>query len=102
MNEKYDEYREDICAMVPGCEKAVLQELEVKLPVSLKPAVRAGRPELECCGEPVVRCEECGCQKKEGCRLVIVQKVVVKIPVFYALDSDIREAEIECGAGCKA
>lgn len=95
MNNDYE-----MCPVRPEpdkCPKTAKCDINVSVPVDIRPGARVGRVEMECCGDPAVICEE----KKQNCiQLVVMQKVSVKIPVTYSFAYDIGKTEAECCNGC--
>lgn len=100
MNEMY-EACQSFCYDKPfECKKTAKHYLDVTVPVSIKPDADVGEIEVECCGEPVVRCSDDKKPGKDTCRLYIVQKIAVKIPVIYKLCTDVGESMTDCCGKC--
>lgn len=76
------------------CTKTAHQYAEVTLPVEIRPEVKLGNVETECCGEPTVICRE---EKHCGtCEITIIQKLCIKIPVTYKVKVCKKEEKICC------
>ncbi len=98
MKEAYEYYPECQCGREEGCEKSVKHFMELSIPVDIKPMVKTGSIESECCGEPTVICEG-HAGSSEGCRLIITQRLCVKIPLSYGIDVKTGTGLTEC-CGC--
>lgn len=80
-----------------GCTKIGYQYADVSVPVELKPNVKIGKIETECCGEPLVCCTENPAGK--GFEALITQKICIKIPIKYNVCADIGETQVNCDCG---
>lgn len=74
------------------CVKHAYQSAEVSLPIEIKPTVKVGDIETECCGEPIVQCVD----KCETSEILITQKVLIKIPLCYRFVSCVGHSEFKC------
>ena len=79
------------------CVKMGYQYANVSSPIQLKPNIKIGDIDVECCNEPVVECCDCKCDSK--CEITITQKVCIKIPICYEIDACVGESVIDCECG---
>lgn len=86
------------CPQPDECEKVAKHYIDISIPVEVKPNARVGNIEMECCGEPVVICDEEKCT--DGCGLILMQKVCIKIPLKYSFKSDVGKTFTECCPPC--
>lgn len=95
MNELYEVYPDYQGGKTDEKEKVAKHNIEIDIPVDIKPDAKVGRVEIELCGEPVVLCDDCK-KKPDSCRLVLVQKVRIKIPVKYEFKTKVGESMTDC------
>lgn len=85
-----------------GCPTVGYQDVNVMVPVAVKPYANVYPPRIKCCGAAVVttsnheyrdRCDTVCC-------FTISQKIKVEIPVVFGAKAEIGEPTAECdGAG---
>lgn len=100
--EAIQENSTDLCGCQrDDCKKTAYQYADVSVPVKLKSDAEIGDVEIECCGEPVIRC--CSGECANSCEVIITQKISIKIPVHYKVDACMGDSAISCGeeACCK-
>ena len=76
------------------CSKLVYQYADISLPMELKPDVKVGKIEMECCGEPDITCKKT--DPKDKCEFVITQKICLKIPVCYKVETCVGKKSVCC------
>lgn len=78
-----------------GCTANAYQYADVSVPVQLESSTSVGDIEVECYGEPIVRCceNECG----NGLEVNITQKLSIKIPIYYEITACAKGSFISCG-----
>ncbi len=76
-----------------GCDRECSIHTNVKLPVEFEPEANVGKIEIECCGDPEIKCE---CNGKGGIDAVIFQNVFVKIPICYDVKVKTGRSQTDC------
>ncbi|MGN1160011.1 MAG: hypothetical protein ACI4SE_07415 [Lachnospiraceae bacterium] len=82
-----------------GCLAVGYQDVNVCIPITIKPFGEVGNAETKCVGRPVViaGCDECpGCPDKV-CKFTISQKLCVEVPVVFGARAEAGEASVDCG-----
>ncbi|MBQ8600009.1 MAG: hypothetical protein IJ407_01320 [Clostridia bacterium] len=82
-----------------GCPVVGYQDVDVSVPVTIKPFGEVGNAKTQCVGKPVVcsdRKEHHG-KSCEVCRFTISQKLRVEVPVIFGARAEIGEATVDCG-----
>lgn len=82
-----------------GCSAVGYQDVNVCIPVTIKPFGEAGNATTRCLGKAVVssNCEECPGKPGDVCKFTISQKLRVEVPVVFGARAEIGEASIDCG-----
>lgn len=82
-----------------GCSAIGYQDVNVCIPVTIKPFGEVGNAKTKCMGRPVVLagCDDCpGCPDKV-CKFTISQKLRVEVPVVFGARAEAGEASVDCG-----
>ena len=90
-----------------GCDKTVVQCVDVDAPVILTPTATIGTVVVSCQGTPCVTCTTD--PNGTSCSVVMTQQVCVSIPVRFGVALTSEEPTISCagsgstdgGCGCK-
>ncbi|MBR2176944.1 MAG: hypothetical protein IJ861_08370 [Clostridia bacterium] len=98
MNEPYEVYRDHPGGKPDECEKNAKHYVDICVPIDVKPEAHVGKVEMECCGEPVIMCDDG--KPDNVCRLILEQKICIKIPVRYTFKADVGKTIAECCAPC--
>ena len=92
------EYKNDLLDLRPerperpcGCEHGC--ERETKVPVEFEPTAKVGEVEVECCGDPEVKCE---CTHEGTIKVVIAQNLFIKVPVCYDVKVKTGKSHVDC------
>jgi hypothetical protein len=80
------------------CPALGFQDVEVCVPVEIKPFAKIGKICTECIGKPVIdrSGKHCEGRPREVCKFTISQKIRVEVPVIFGAKTEVGEAEIEC------
>lgn len=97
MSDLYDVYPDYPMDKPEECQKFAKHFIDISTPVDVKPEVRVGKIEIECCGDPIVICDK-DKKKPDTCNLVFVQKVSIKVPIKYVFKTDVGESRTDCCA----
>lgn len=91
--------KEDTEKCETGCSTVGFQDVNVCIPVTIKPFGEAGNAKTTCIGKAVIssECDECPGKTGEVCKFTISQKLRVEVPVIFGARAEIGEASIECG-----
>ena len=100
---KIMEYKNDLIERRPdrpekpcgcdGCERETKVHTNVKFPVEFEPTAKVGEVEVECCGDPEVKCE---CTHDGTIRVVIAQNLFIKVPVCYDVKVRTGKSHVDC------
>lgn len=99
------EYKNNLCIppMIPEkcelndagcCDKTAYQYADISACISLKPKMKLGTIQTECCGEPTVRCVQNGAENTTD--IIITQKVCIKVPICYHVTASMKDDKIHC------
>lgn len=82
-----------------GCSAVGYQDVNVCIPVTIKPFGEAGNAKTRCLGKAIVSsdCDDCPGKPGDVCRFTISQKLRVEVPVVFGARAEIGEASIDCG-----
>ena len=80
------------------CQTVAYQDVEVCVPVTIKPFANVSTPKIKCEGSTVV-CPGDDCKGKCGniCKFTISKKIRVEIPVVFGAKAEVGAADIDCG-----
>ena len=90
---------ENCAADAVGYPTVGYQDVDVSVPVTVKPFGEVGNTKTQCIGKPVVCADHkehrnTGC---EVCRFTISQKLRVEVPVVFGARAEIGEITVDCG-----
>lgn len=82
-----------------GCSAVGYQDVNVCIPVTIKPYGEAGNAKTQCLGNAVVssNCDHCPGKTGGECKFTISQKLRVEVPVVFGARAEVGEASVECG-----
>lgn len=88
-----------------GCSAVGYQDVDVCIPVTIRPFGEVGNVKTYCEGKARVHHGSSHCPGKPGevCKFTISQKLRVEVPVIFGAKAEIGEASVECGGaegGC--
>ncbi len=98
MNNALEEMLEQTSEQI-GCSAVGCQEVDVCIPVTIKPFGEAGNVTTKCVGEPMV---SAGWDSQMGehvdvCKFTICQKLRVEVPVIFGARAEVGETSVDCG-----
>lgn len=81
-----------------GCSAVGYQDVNVCVPITIKPFGEAGNAKTQCLGRAVVTagCDKCKGKPGDECKFTISQKLRVEVPVVFGARAEIGEASIDC------
>ena len=81
-----------------GCSAVGYQDVNVCIPVTIKPFGEAGNAKTQCLGKAVVTfgCDKCKGKPDEECKFTISQKLRVEVPVTFGARAEVGKASVEC------
>lgn len=87
-----------------GCPAVGFQEVNVCVPVTIKPFGEIGNAKTKCLGSAVVKpgCDDCPGKPGEVCKFTISQKLQVEVPVIFGARAEKGETSVECGCAGNA
>lgn len=96
MNNNYEE--EKSMDNRTGCPAVGYQDVNVCIPVTIKPFGEAGNVKTQCLGNPVIssKCDTCSGNPGGVCKFTISQKLRVEVPVIFGAKAEVGEAVIDC------
>ncbi|MDO4297366.1 MAG: hypothetical protein Q4C59_02670 [Lachnospiraceae bacterium] len=82
-----------------GCSAIGYQEVDVCLPVTIKPFGEVGNIKTHCEGKPSITPGSDCCPGKPGgvCKFTISQKLRIEVPVIFGAKAEVGEASVDCG-----
>ncbi len=82
-----------------GCSAVGFQEVNVCVPVTIKPFGEIGNAKTKCLGNAVVKagCDDCPGKPGEVCKFTISQKLQVEVPVIFGARAEKGETSVDCG-----
>jgi|GEM_PF-1481680 len=86
-------------ADVVTCAAVGYREIELCVPVSVKPFADTDGAKVRCCGDPIiVSGDDDRCRGIPGitCDFNIVQRICVEVPVVFGAESEAGEARVVC------
>jgi hypothetical protein len=88
----------DIQAEKAGCLATGYQDVNVCIPVTIKPFGEVGNAKTRCQGSPVVIAGSCSCMGNTGnvCMFTISQKLRVEVPVIFGARAEVGDAVVDC------
>jgi len=83
------------------CPALGIQEIEIGVPVEIKPFVEVFPVRTRCMGSPMIKpYEEYACKSKDHCKFSINQKIRVEVPIICGAVTEVGEMGFECGLPC--
>lgn len=81
-----------------GCAAEGFQDVNVCIPVTIKPFGEAGNAKTQCLGKAEIRsgCDKCPGKPGGVCKFTISQKLRVEVPVVFGARAEVGEASVEC------
>lgn len=99
--EVYEEMRKGILEKPDkvGCSSVGYQDVNVCIPVTIKPFGEVGNAKTKCLGRAVVSygCDHCPGKTGDVCKFTISQKLRVEVPVIFGARAEVGEASVDCG-----
>lgn len=96
-----EEMCEEMCKKMDkeGCSAVGYQDVDVCIPVTIRPFGEAGNAKTQCLGRPVVSAGCDICQGKTGgvCNFTISQRLRVEVPVIFGARAEVGDVTVECG-----
>lgn len=91
-------YEDEKTADKTGCPAVGYQDVNVCIPVTIKPFGEAGNVRTQCLGNPVIssKCDTCSGNPGGVCKFTISQKLRVEVPVIFGAKAEVGEAVIDC------
>ncbi len=82
-----------------GCSTTGYQDVDVCIPVTIRPFGEVGNVKTRCEGSPsIIRgCDHCPGKPGQVCKFTISQRLRVEIPVVFGAKAEIGETSVECG-----
>lgn len=82
-----------------GCSAIGYQDVNVSIPVTVKPFGEAGNAKTHCVGKAVISedCDECPGKPGGVCKFTISQKLRVEVPVIFGARAEVGDASVDCG-----
>lgn len=91
-------YEEEVSIEKVGCPAIGYQDVNVCIPVTIKPFGEVGNVKTQCLGTPVIssKCDNCQGNANGVCKFTISQKLRVEVPVIFGAKAEVGEACVEC------
>lgn len=103
--EKFDNF--DKFNKQPGesceiCPAIGIQEVNVCVPVEVKPFAEVSKIKTQCLGRPVIHRGTSVCNGRcgESCKFTVSQKMRIEVPMIFGAKTEVGSAAIECGGCC--
>lgn len=100
-SEVYGEMEKIVCEErdKAGCSAVGYQDVNVCIPVTIKPFGEVGNAKTKCLGSAVVSagCDKCPGKPGDVCKFTISQKLRVEVPVIFGARAEVSEASVDCG-----
>lgn len=81
-----------------GCSAVGAQNVNVNVPITVKPFGEVGNAKVHCLGKAVVKdSEHCHGEPGGVCKFTISQKMRVDVPVTFRAKAESGEAFVDCG-----
>lgn len=94
--EKFNELDDNVCGVCPAVG---IQEVNVCVPVEIKPFAKVSKVKTQCVGRPVLHrgTKTCDGHCGETCKFTVSQKMKIEVPVVFGARTEVGEAAIDCG-----
>ncbi len=99
MNKEYDKIISgDVCPAVG------YQDVNVCVPVTIKPFGDVGNVKTKCLGKASVlsECDQCPGETCGVCKFIISQKLRVEVPVIFGARAEVGDVAVDCGCAKSA
>lgn len=98
MHEMEERKKHDAADKV-GCAALGYQDVNVCIPITIKPFGDVGNAKTQCLGKPVVfsGCDQCPGKPGEVCKFTISQKLRVEVPVIFGARAEAGDTSVDCG-----
>lgn len=82
-----------------GCPSTGYQDIQVCVPVTIKPFGEVGNAKVQCLGKPEIRpgCASCDGIPDGTCQFTISQKLRIQVPVVFGARAEAGPASVACG-----
>lgn len=82
-----------------GCSAIGYQDVNVCIPVTIKPFGEVGNARTRCMGNAVISegCDKCAGKPGNVCKFTISQTLRVEVPVIFGARAEAGEASVDCG-----
>lgn len=84
----------DAARQTGGCDRTIVQCVDISAPVTLTPTTSVGTVTVACQGLPTVTCTTD--MDGTSCSVVMTQQVCVSIPVQYGVELTAGQSTIAC------
>jgi hypothetical protein len=93
MNDSFDKEIDDMT-----CPAIGYQDVNVCVPVTIKPFGDVGNATTQCIGRPIVTSENDRCCGEPGgvCKFTISQKLRIEVPVMFGARAEIGDVFVGC------
>jgi hypothetical protein len=81
------------------CFKIGSKEVDITLPIEVRPDTDMGEIEIHCCGEPRIECMNEPCEN--GLYIEIRQRAKIVIPVKFNVKAIAKDTSIKCKDDCR-
>lgn len=100
-NDRNQELGQPVCEEMDraGCSAIGYQDVNVCIPVTIKPFGEVGNAKTKCLGNAVVSagCDMCPGKPGNVCKFTISQTLRVEVPVIFGARAEAGEASVDCG-----
>lgn len=82
-----------------GCSVTGYQDVNVCIPVTIKPFGEVGNAKTKCLGNAIVSadCDKCPDKHSDICKFTISQMLRVEVPVIFGARAEVGDAAVSCG-----
>ena len=86
------------CETEVGCTESCYRDINVSVPITIKPFGEVGNAKTECVGNAVVveKYEPCDRKYDDFCKFTITQKLRVEVPVIFGARAEAGDACVDC------
>ena len=86
------------CDTEVGCTESCYREINVSVPITIKPFGEVGNAKTECVGNAIVveKYDPCDRKHDEKCKFTITQKLRVEVPVIFGARAEAGDACVDC------
>lgn len=81
-----------------GCDALGFQDVNVCVPITIKPFGEVGNAKTKCLGKAEIAsgCKKCAGKPGEMCQFTISQKLRVEVPVVFGARAEVGETFVDC------